>query len=308
MKERDLANRFSHDVDDLLKGSDKLTDTEPYPAEYDNVLNMASTLSSVDFSSESEIKDQLRQQLMEKIAARVEEKRAMLGFKETVINMITKRRRPIMALSVLALTLICVELIFPAAIPAAAQSIGDFVDKVVLRRTVVTRIHSDKNPGVAPSNVRTLVKKKYEVKIGEGSGNIDQVIEELQKMKDLKMGPHKTLADLEEALNKKVRVPAYLPKDFKFTDGMALPGGMAILNYDGPNGHISIEESPASDEDEATNEVETDQPIKQVSVNGEPACWIDNMAFTWETDDTSYTITAPGFSLDDMINIAESIR
>ena len=62
--ERDWADRFSHDVDDLLCEAGR-TECEPLPAEYRQAVGMARTLATTDFSAESQTRQPLRRRLLD---------------------------------------------------------------------------------------------------------------------------------------------------------------------------------------------------------------------------------------------------
>lgn len=303
MNRRAMGDKFGRDIDDVLQRANKLTETDQVPSDYDNVLETAAGLASIDFSSESRIKDELRQRLMDKIAARVDE-REKVGFKETLMRVINGRRKPIFAFSGVVVALVCVQLIFPAAIPAAAQSISDFVEKVVLRRTIVTQI---KPVSTDPNGPRIIVMK--------GGSPLDANDPDAQKkineaLQSIQVETYKTVDELRNAVkDRDLHVPSYIPSGYKFSSGMALPAGMVIMTYSKPGGTITIMERSASAEsDKSNSQMQTSQPLRQAKVNGEPACWIEGVGLTWETADTNYTITAPGLKPNEVIKIAESIK
>ena len=69
MNERDWADRFSSDVDGLLNQAGR-TDSEPTPTEYRQALDLARTLATADFSAESQVRQELRRRLLNRIGAR----------------------------------------------------------------------------------------------------------------------------------------------------------------------------------------------------------------------------------------------
>ena len=63
MNQRDIADRFSRDVDHLLYEAG-LTDPRPASPDYDELLEMAQTLAVADFSRQSKIRQSLRRRLL----------------------------------------------------------------------------------------------------------------------------------------------------------------------------------------------------------------------------------------------------
>lgn len=66
MNKRDLADRFSSDVDVLLHEAG-VTDPKPAAPEYDDMLDLARTLATTDFSHQSQIRRSLRRRLLSRI-------------------------------------------------------------------------------------------------------------------------------------------------------------------------------------------------------------------------------------------------
>lgn len=326
MKERDIADMFSHDVDDLLSRAGKLTvDTEPALKEYDNVLDLSHDLAVVDFSSESRVKTELRQQLMEKIAAR-EQQRAKLGIMETIMRTISKRRKPITAFGVLALGVLSLHLCFPGALSAAVKSASDFIEHIGLKHSTV--IHTKQAQEASAEPV------EEESRGGTVLYDPAATPEENKKRMELyKEGTRHcdSLDDVREALKgTKLHAPTYLPEGFEFNSGDVTPFyGSVTLTYRNSetDNTIWIDEYPTNTVFD--REIKTTRSITKVEVNREPACWIDSLSeLTWDTEDTHYSMhtgytigspavdpfrdddkpTPPFPKLDEFIKIAESIK
>lgn len=69
MNEPDWADRFSRDVDSLLNQAGR-TDSEPTTTEYHQALDLARTLATTDFSAESQVRQELRRRLLNRISTR----------------------------------------------------------------------------------------------------------------------------------------------------------------------------------------------------------------------------------------------
>jgi hypothetical protein len=63
MNEKDWADRFTRDVDNLLDEAGQ-TDAEPMSAEYSHTLDLARGLITADFSAESQTRQILRRRLL----------------------------------------------------------------------------------------------------------------------------------------------------------------------------------------------------------------------------------------------------
>ncbi|MFN8459875.1 MAG: PQQ-binding-like beta-propeller repeat protein [Anaerolineae bacterium] len=66
MNQRELTDRFSSDVDHLLREAG-LTEPKPTAPEYDDMLTLARTLATSDFSQQSRIRRSLRRRLLNRI-------------------------------------------------------------------------------------------------------------------------------------------------------------------------------------------------------------------------------------------------
>lgn len=67
MSERDWADRFSRDIDSFLNEAGR-TDSEPTTTEYRQALDLARTLATTDFSAESQVRQELRSRLLNRIS------------------------------------------------------------------------------------------------------------------------------------------------------------------------------------------------------------------------------------------------
>jgi len=121
--ERDWADRFTRDMDSLLNEAGR-TDSEPTPTEYHQALDLARTLATTDFSTESQVWQALRRRLLNRTEAREGWQR-----KEYVMRTFLRQRRAAVILaSVVLAGLLVVALALPDALTAMAQSIRDFAN------------------------------------------------------------------------------------------------------------------------------------------------------------------------------------
>jgi len=128
-----------------------------------------------------------------------------------------------------------------------------------------------------------------------------------------------TFDEAQAATSFNLRRPAHLPPDYALREAMVAPGGSTFLFYDGPEGDIVLVQWPVYDrvEEESDDHIVstvfmigtlTDKPIEEVTVNGQPAGWVEGHSLMWEADGISYTLGGASLSLDEALRIAESLE
>jgi hypothetical protein len=116
-----------------------------------------------------------------------------------------------------------------------------------------------------------------------------------------------------------VHQPAHLPVGYALRETMVAPGGSTFLFYDGPEGDIILVQMPVYGrvEEQSDNHVVstvvgiatlTDKPIEEVTLNGQPAGWVEGNGLMWKADGVSYTLGGANLTLDEVIRIAESLK
>lgn len=325
MNERDWSDRFSRDVDGLL-GEAGRADAEAMPAEYSQALNLARALATTDFSGESQVRYALRRRLLSQMDTR----EGWSLRKEIAMRTFLWKRHPVLAaVSVVLVVALVVVLAWPGALPAVAQGIETFVENLVLGRhtsvshTSVSLVH----PDLAATRAQKLPPKTLEIRqltdtwvirtaIGNFGGNLlpgwDAIVRQFS-----------TFDEAQAAASFRLRQPGYLPSGYALREVMIAPPGQALLFYDGPSGDIVLVQTAVGEErvgeikqgntitttvDVRTVQVLTDDPIISVTLNGQPAAWIENHGLKWEVDGVSYTLGGSGLSLEETIRIAESLE
>ncbi len=302
MNERDWADRFNRDVNGLLNVAWR-TDSEPAPAEYHQALDLARTLATADFSTESQVRQALRHRLLNQVGAR----EGWPSRKEYAVSILSRGRRPALIFATVVLTALLVAgLVWPEALATAAQGIRGVVQRTVVGpHTQVVQIEPRplEEPPAAPSDMWSL-----STVIGGFGGNVPPGMDATVH----------TATDLEKAesvASFQLRAPGYLPSDYTLHE-IKLVSGHAFLFYGGDGRDIILSETwvgpQPSDEPYMRTGVYTgwftDGPIEKVDLNGHSAAWVNNHILAWETGSVSYSLGGLDLTLDVALRIAESLE
>jgi hypothetical protein len=316
MNEPDWADRFSRDVDNFLNEAGR-TDCEPTPTEYRQALDLARTLATTDFSTESQVQQSLRRRLLNGIGAG-EERQQRKGY---IMRTFFWQRYPAMALAAVILTaLLVVILVWPGALTAAAQSIENFVQSLSLGpHTSVYQVspelattHPTKAPPATPEVKQRSDGWTIRTAIGNFGGNV-------LPGHDATVRRFDTFDEAQAVTSFNLRRPGYLPADYALREAMVATGGTIFLFYGGPEGDIILVQWPVSDRGDKLSDNQTattvfmigtltDKPIEEVAVNGQSADWVEGHSLMWEADGVSFTLGGANLSLDEATRIAESLE
>jgi hypothetical protein len=304
MNERDWADRFSRDVDRHLNEAGQ-TDSESLPAEYRQALDLARTLTAIDFSPESRVRPALRRRLLNRVDAREGWHPRKEYTMHTLRTFFWQRRFAMLAAVVLAV-LLAVTLAWPGAVTAAAQGIYHVIQHIVVGpNTEAVQIElqgEPRQPQPLPPDMWAV-----RTEIGAFGGNVlpggDPTV--------------RSVADFEEAqklTSFHLRAPGYLPEGYALREIQLAPGN-AFLFYAGTGHDIILIQSlvgpqPGDDPNVAVgvkSSFVTNGTLEEVALNGRPAAWTDNHSLMWEADGISYTVGGLDLSLDEAIHVAESL-
>jgi len=316
MNEQDLADRFNRDVDSLLNEA-RRTDSEPITTEYRQALDLARTLVTTDFSAESQVRQSLRRRLLNGIGKAEERQRR----KEYIMRTLFWQRHPAVTLAAVVLAaLLIVAFTWPGTLTAVAEGIENFVQSLRLGPyTSVHQVspelvaaHPTKAPPVTPEVKQRSDGWTIRTAIGNFGGNVlpghDAVVHRFS-----------TLDEAQAATSSSLHQPGYLPAGYVLREAMVAPGDSTFLFYDGLEGDIILVQTPVYDrvEEQSDNHAVgtsvmigtlTDKPIEEVTLNGQPAGWVEGHSLTWEADGLSFTLGGANLSLDEATRIAESLE
>ncbi len=329
MNDGDWADRFSADVDGLLREVGRM-ERESLPIEYHQAVNLARTLAVTDFSAESQRQQSLRRRLLNQIGVRQGWQQRV---KRAMHALLEPHRPAVTAVAVFLVSLLVATLAWPGASTTVAQSIGASVRQLVLgRHTTVTQTAS---PG-ALATVSVTVHPVSATPMASASPNSARIgpVEEspgnlciintaigrygfsLLSDGDTVVRRLRTFEEAQAAVPFDLRRPGYLPDGYTLCEALVVPGGSAFLFYESPSGNIvlvqvSVGVPPGGDAEEAhatAVQVLTTGAIEPVTLNGQPAGWVEGHGLMWEAGGVSYTVGGGGLSLEEAIRIAESLE
>ncbi|MEA3440009.1 MAG: DUF4367 domain-containing protein [Chloroflexota bacterium] len=319
MKENDLAERFSHDVDNLLEEKER-DDTPPMSVEYRQNLDLARILVMADFSDESSERESLRRRLLQQIDTR----ETWSGQNERIIQTVLWKRHPAITLITVIMTLLLlVSLVWPDSMVAAAQGIANFVQSLQVGDfTSVYKVeperaaaHTQREPPEIPQIVQSGDNWSVRTAIGNFGGNV-------APGQDATVHRFDSIVEAKTATPFDLRLPTHLPDGYAFREAIVAPVGWVFLFYDGPDSAIILVEmlvhrlvEEQADGYTVTVDTEvvsavtiTDATIEEVELNGRPAAWIEGGGLMWEADGVSYTLGGVNLSLEETLHIAESLE
>lgn len=320
MDERNWSYLFSTDVDGLLTGAGRL-DAEATPAECRQAVDLARTLVTTDFSPESQIRNALRCRLLNQTTARegwsprmeISERRSLW------------RARPVLTVVTATLGVILVAaLAWPSAVTGVAQGIETFVAGLVLGpHTSVQQVHPDR------ADVSSTESRPERPEIGQlGDGWIIRTAVgnfggNVLPGRDGAIHQFSTFDEAQAAASFRLRQLGYLPSGYELRQAMLAPSGCVFLFYGGPHGDIVLAQTPVGEAQRSevkhsdgvtvtvntrVIKVLTDNPTVSVTLNGQPAGWIEDYGLMWEADGATYSLGGIGWTLDEAMRIAESLQ
>jgi len=316
MNEKEMADRFISEVDNMLNEAGRCEDNLPGTT-YHQTLHTARFLVEADFSPESKIRDSLRQRLVNIVGAREKWNRR----KEFSMRFTILKRHPILSFAiVLLMAFFTVALISPKTAAAVAQEVANFINKLELGNfTSIRQLDPEwasEHPQPPPTG-KTEIEYRDDLwtlrtPIGNFGGNPPPGRENVIHKYD-------SLSDTQDMATFGVLSPAYLPEGYSFREGMIAPSDWVFLFYDGPQGDIVLAQIPVFTRTESqtkntittyTNAVGmvTDDPIHETLVNGIPAGWIEGNGLIWESEGISYMLGGVNLGLEETLLIAESLE
>ncbi len=304
MNERQKIRQFNQDVDRLLAGKES-TIPQKATADYVATVEFAAMLTTVDFSTESQQRPQLRRRLLQQIAQPA---------RTNKFSSFAARRVASVIAVILAVILFTAILAGPEQYAAAARTVQQIYDRVMslgqtsLRRT---SLQNDNMFEVVRDQDGTIIsiERRGETAVADPE---DQ--------------PY-LFSDLTQAQNTVsylIQQPTYLPPDYQF-DHIYATELMADLWYQGPdNGVLRLVQVQLDNEiyqDEGFAVVaSSDRSIEPVMVHGQTGGWLSEVAMTdltnkewlpvnlliWEKNGISYVL-AGTISQTEALRIAESL-
>lgn len=321
MSERNQADRFSHELDDILSGGT----TGPTDAKKCDERDIARMLADADFSGESRIRQALRNRLLHGIDARELNRIQRRHQKETIMKAIQNYVwRPFPAVTAIAIlfAVIALPLIWPGTLPAAATDLDRYVRSLVVGEHTTVEYFDWQAQGTQPPSTTNVRMWLVRTPIAAFGGNVPEGADPT-----VRYYPSFDLAQ-ESVSSTKFKQPEYLPSGYLLDEALVTPSEALMLRYtsftaadivlvQSPVGTkcISVTRSPQGITSKSVVKgvsTSTDGPIRAITLNGKPAAWIEESmgqnSLTWEADSMSYILGGIRLSLDEAVKIAQSLR
>jgi len=311
MGNQSWVERFSADVDRLFKAGTPADSAERTPAEYSELLALAQTLSSTDFSDQSQIQPALRRRLLTSMDTR-EGWHLREGI--SMFNLFRKRRLALVlpTVAVILASLMIVSLAWPGGLTAAAQGIIELVQRLsVGEHTSIEPLDSEQ----FPEGCKVV---RLDDRLVKSAANGDRA-------QCRQVG---NVAEAQADVPFTLRQPGYLPKGYTFGGANVLGSGDLVtvdLYYNGPGGvkpcgvgegnavrgdRVMLSQSPVGEQPDQA--VSIGLPgvwaIETAQVNGHFATWAQG-TLLWEADGISYLLTGcTDLGLVEAVRVAESLE
>ncbi len=310
MSDRDMVDRFSTEVDQLLQTGTLADNVERITKEYAEALMIAQTLLSIDFSSETNQQQILRNQLFVGIETR---KGWSQNLKEKVsMNTLFQNRdiKPALSVTILVvlLSVLFTNLIFPGSVAAAANRAVSFIQRLWVGE------HTSIDP-IDPDQVIKLEDGSLMMQ-GEYSDN-DSVTGKVPNFKSSEVTvferrQFKSLAEAQAIVHFQLVQPGFLPENYVFSHITVFGEDDYVtvnLHYTGPGGNLMLSQRPIGDQPNQTVSIglPDDYVIETVSLNGQSATWAEHVLM-WEAEDVSYLLSSPDLDLTTAVQIADSLE
>jgi hypothetical protein len=317
MNENELAERFDSDVDQLLNSKLKLHD-EPTPTEYRQVIDIARRLADTNFSVASKIKKPLLNQLLS------------TNRKETAMLNVPKRMIGLRLTLFVLLSLLLLLVVSPVTLQVAAKNFADFIQTIrVGDYTWIQQNEPSENvsPEVGGTNEPTIEYKDGMWILRTSIGNFggDPLPDHNKKVQTFD-----TIADAQSITPFTIRQPDSLPDEYGLQNVMVSPSDWVFLFYRSSQGNLIIAQLPVgeiaiNEPGEAIDSVPvgpvtvgqkntvgvgmlTDKDVETVSVNNQPAAWVEGNGLVWESEGISFVAGGTGLTKEEVIQIAESLK
>lgn len=317
MNKRSIEDKFSIDIDAYFNGIENVNESNN--EEYNELLEIGKTLANKDFS-----KDSNKQSVFNKTVGNISE-----GKGDNVMKKSNKIKKAVIAAA--SFVIIC-------GVFSQASFAKDLAEKVINKISLghITAIQtepSEVKEVKVPDNLKGKIfdkNKKPLTVVTRDTGKIYTAAgEEIESCVDgkiitvaeaKKMDENNLIVKDASSLNKytcfNVKLPSYLPKDYKFDRAEFYKGEKGDISKkyidlfftNEKTGKFIYMQQRFADE-ETKYATGTDGKMEKVKVNGVDAVIIDDRYIDWEANGVLYSLSGRGeFTKDELIKIAESIK
>ncbi|WP_097025468.1 DUF4367 domain-containing protein [Clostridium peptidivorans] len=318
MNKRSIEDRFSIDIDAYFNGIENVNESNN--EEYNELLEIGKTLANKNFSENSN-----KQSVFNRTVRNINE-----GKGDNVMKKSNKFKKA----GIVAASFVIVCGVFSQT--SFAKDLAErVINKISLGHiTAIQTEPSEEKEVKVPDNLKGKIfdknKKPLTVvtrdtgKIYTAAGEeIESCVDgkiitvaEAKKMDENKLYVVKDASSLNKYTCFNVKLPSYLPKDYKFDRAEFYKGEKGDISKkyidlfftNEETGKFIYMQQRFADE-ETKYETGTDGKIEKVKVNGVDAVISDDRYIDWEANGVLYSLSGRGeFTKDELIKIAESIK
>ncbi|KGK88540.1 DUF4367 domain-containing protein [Clostridium sp. HMP27] len=317
MNKKGIEDKFSIDIDAYFNGIENVNESNV--EEYNELLEIGKALANKDFSENSN-----KQSVFNKTVGNISEDKG-----ENVMKKSNKLKKVVIAAA--SFVIVC-------GVFSQTSFAKDLAEKVIKKIslghiTAVQTEPSEVKEVAVPDNLKGKIfdkNKKPLTVVTRDTGKIYTAAgEEIESCVDgkiitvaeaKKMDENNLIVKDASSLNKytcfNVKLPSYLPKDYKFDRAEFYKGEKGDISKkyidlfftNEKTGKFIYMQQRFADE-ETKYATGTDGKMEKVKVNGVDAVIIDDRYIDWEANGVLYSLSGRGeFTKDELIKIAESIK
>lgn len=317
MNKKSIEDKFSIDMDAYFNGIENINESNN--EEYNELLEIGKALTNKDFS-----KDSKKQSVFNKTVKNISEDKG-----DNVMKKSNKIKKAVIAAA--SFVIVC-------GVFSQTSFAKDLAEKVIKKIslghiTAVQTEPSEVKEVAVPDNLKGKIfdkNKKPLTVVTRDTGKIYTAAgEEIESCVDgkiitvaeaKKMDENNLIVKDASSLNKytcfNVKLPSYLPKDYKFDRAEFYKGEKGDISKkyidlfftNEKTGKFIYMQQRFADE-ETKYATGTDGKMEKVKVNGVDAVIIDDRYIDWEANGVLYSLSGRGeFTKDELIKIAESIK
>lgn len=312
MKEERLIDYFDQDLEDILGGHSP-KHNESLPQGYKEVLDVAVSLSRLDYSPDEAKRNRKRQQIIN-------------GYKNCSqkghgsFEGLNRRAwaKPVLATAAAALVItLAVSVAYPGKLTAAARN----VTKIIAINKYVTVESVDCNPmdandvgikvgGEGSREQFTGTIKVKKVANADIKGTTFSIALPVRNDTGADNVVYPTLAEAQKTLKYRMLSPQYMPPGYSFkeAEGIRDSNNKAVDDYINlyyqrqGNDVFILMQRVLGDDSELYNDGET------VDINGETGVWMKPNSLAWKKAGVVYNLVGNGLSQEESIKIARSVK
>lgn len=230
------------------------------------------------------------------------------------MNKLFNKHRPALVFgTVVIAAFLGLTLAFPGTMLALVDNVGANITKILKLGSYATVIQIENPPpgnAVLSDEEKEILQKEGTIIKQTPGGELSVSLKsETGEEKPLEgTVTYTSLDQAQEAVSFKMLIPEYLPSGYSFKEAQGYEGSDKYINlyFKGTGKDITLLQRVMSDETRfgfATN-----GPVEPVEINGAAGAWMEPHTLMWEKDGVVCSLFCSGFSKEEAVKIAGSIR